>query len=246
MYDVDIPENRDLKHLEAQRLVRTRFRSARQLEHCIKSMEFCEENCMGQNKVYRSEFVRKQREMLSLAIVDIVIGALPAEQRQYVIMKYKEHRQADYIQYQLKIGPRIQTRWNREFIDELVCAEDYRLYPIDVFRPNKVLNMIYILDMRINKFLECYDMPCNKAWLSKLMRYRFSHRQLYGLMRAIIAHLKSCDDREQVFYQIINAKFANPYVQNQQLAERFYVSDGTVSKYLTKYRNRTQRYLSSI
>ena len=53
----------------------------------------------------------------------------------------------------------------------------YNLTEEDIYRPNVVRNMIYLLDMRINTFCDTENLKYNQMWLDSLVDKRRSWKR---------------------------------------------------------------------
>ena len=195
------------------------------------------------SKLYQY-YLRLQRGVIDLMIVDTVLNNLPEERKRFIHYKYEMGKSNIWISTQaLHISEAMLIKWNREILLNIKNLLFYSLTIADVYSVMKVINMIHILDVRINTFSD-EKIPVNESWLRRLIQKRSQYKAMLNLMMESIRYASKDTEKKDTYHYIVASKLKNSYLNGTELAQFCGVSCSTVTKHLSAYRQSMKKYIS--
>ena len=189
---------------------------------------------------YQRFSCRVQRRNIDHLIVKSVLTALPQDQCDVIVRKYKKREMITKIAIELNISiSRIMAveRAVQENINNMLM---YVLTVRDVYSCVKVLNMLHILDMRLS-FLDENPaiMPdVSRNWLASLHICRKKYRLLYSAMQDIIQNADT-----SLHCNIIAERLHNPFLTSKDLSAICHVSQNGINRHLRTYEDDMSLFL---
>ena len=189
-------------------------------------------------------YLRLQRGLVDLMVVDTVLSNLPEDRQKFIHYKYELGKSNVWISTQaLYINEATLIKWNREILLNIKNLLFYSLTIADVYSVMKVINMIHILDVRINTFND-EKIPVDESWLHNLIQKRSQYKAMLNIMLESIRLASQDTDKKDTYNYIVAAKLKNSHLNGTELAQYCGVSCSTVTKHLSTYRQSMRKYIS--
>lgn len=189
-------------------------------------------------------YLRLQRSVVDLMVVDTVLSNLPEEKQRFIQYRYAQGRSNIWISTQaLHISEAMLIKWNKEILLNIKNLLFYSLTLADVYSVMKVINMIHILDLRINTFND-ESIPVNESWLYRLIQKRTQYKAMLNRMLESIRCASQDPEKKDTYHYIVASKLKHSYLNGTELAQLCGVSYSTVSKHLAAYRQSMKKYIS--
>jgi hypothetical protein len=214
-----------------------------QIRERIELKEFCMQTFSSQNA--KRFYLRLQKIEINQIIVDTVLNELSAEKRHFIKLKYKNNETFICISMKLNISVAQLNVWNKNILKEINNFMLYTLTAKDVFSKVKILNMIHILDVRIDFFEENFTDNkdeidfVNKRWLHALTMLRQQYRQLFNILEDFTVRRT-----ESIGNNIIAMKIQYPIDNPSELAHKCHISVAAVSRHLKQFTDSVKKYIS--
>jgi len=204
--------------------------------------DFCIQNFESQNA--KKLYLRLQKIEINRIIVDTVLKELPDEKRRFIELKYKHNETFISISMKLNISAAQLNIWNKAILNEIKNFMFYTLTEKDIFSKVKILNMLHIIDARIEFFEENFKADriaiefVNRRWLNALIILRQNYRQLLSI-------LEDCTARrsESLRNEIIAMKVQSPTDNYSELARKCHLSVAAVSRHLKQFEDNVKKYI---
>lgn len=218
--------------------------SAAEIKERAEIKEYCLENLSSANA--KKFYLRLQKMEINRIIVDTILKELPAEKRAFVELKYKNNETFVNISMRLNVSMAQLNIWNKAILNEIKNFLFYTLTEKDIFSRIKIINMIHIIDIRV-EFFEKHRSEgsdtnlnfVNERWLNSLIALRSKYRQLLITLDNCMAK-KS----ETIGNHIIATKLEHPIENPSELAARCHISVTAVSRYLKQFTHNVKKYIS--
>lgn len=228
-------ENPDFGLYLAEQAVRQHFHDeGRKL--CRQMAEFCRKEPLSN---LRRVYLRLQRQQMNSMIVESVLRSLPDLKQRFMYYRYGQEETYTRIENRLHASVKLLNEWNKEILGMVERMLFYALGKEDVYCRLKVMNMVHVLDFRINALLES-GVPVNQEWLSVLMERRGLYRRLIQEMDCCLRHAG-----ESTYHAVVALKLLHPSDNKSEIAHRLGKGSGCVGKNLKKYEARMCRYVIS-
>jgi len=204
-------------------------------------IEFCKQNISTKNA--KKFYLRLQKLEINRIIVDTVLKELSPEKKMFVELKYKKNETMVNIAFRLNISVSRLDVWNKNILHEIKNFMFYTLTEKDVFSKTKIINMIHVIDMRVEFFEEHINKNqsaefVNLRWLESLIILRDKYRQLLMILNDYTAK-----KNESVENHIIAMKIENPIENTSEIATRCHISIPTASRYLKHFTYSVKNYI---
>jgi len=187
----------------------------------------------------RKIYARMMKIEVTKLMVDVVYQTLTAEEQEFILLKYKKKKQAVAISLALNISVAQLNIRHQAILEKVAEFMQYRLSDEDVFFPDKVANMIILLE-RIVEFAERYDSKREVISLEWIEVIAERHDKYCRLLNAIEEVFNSGDSLDK---KIISAKMVNPNEKIEILAEFCNVDKSIVCRHLKNFVNGVRKYL---
>lgn len=192
-----------------------------------------EEFCMHSKSIniYRT-FLVNQRYIINCIIVDTVLNSLDSKQAQFVIYKYKHNQTLTWISAKLDISARTIQGWNTYINKHIQNMLFYNLDTDELFYNQALINMINILDMRIDSILwgANLGMPINKKWIGELCHKRDFYRK-------VLQHLAECcaHPDDSLYNWVISCRCRYPTLPINDFAAKAAINKSTIYRHLKRF-----------
>ena len=194
--------------------------------------EFCRrENSPNLYRLY----LRMQREQLNNMIVETVLRSLPELKQRFVIYRYSDEMTYLQIEARLHASSKLLNDWNKGILRSIELMLFYSLGRKDVFCRMRVVNMIHIIDLRLEAMQESL-VPVNQQMVAVLTERR-------GRYRRLLAEMDECERKAvgDTYNSIVTAKLHNHNDNYTMVASLTGYSCGCVGKNLKKFEERMVR-----
>ena len=197
-----------------------------------------EEFCMYSKSIniYRT-FLVNQRYIINCIIVDTVLNSLAPKQAQFVVYKYKHNQSLTWISAKLNVSTRIIQTWNKHINKHIQNMLFYDLDSDELFYSQALINMINILDLRIDSVLlgAKLGININTKWLGELCRKREFYRK-------VVQHLAECcaHPDDSLYNWVISCKCRYPTLPINDFATRAAINKSTIYRHLNRFSELTK------
>lgn len=188
----------------------------------------------------RKIYARMMKMEIRKLMVEAVYRSLSAEEKEFVLLKYKQKKQLVAISLALNISL-AQLNIRQHVILEKIS--EYMLYKLneeDIFNQEKTATMVKLLE-RIIVFAEKYDPTqefISSYWLEAI---RERHDRYLQLLNEIDLVLSENDD--SVRRKVILSKMEDPYEKIEVLATQCGVNKSVASRHLKNFVDSMRKYL---
>lgn len=198
--------------------------------------DFCRREAAEAPNLWRV-YLRVQRRQVDCMAVGAVLRSLPDIMQRFVYYRYGLDESYVRIEGRLHASVSLLNEWNRDFLSAVERMLFYAVGKGDVYSRLKLLNLLHVLDIRINALLES-GLPVDAGFLAVLSARRRS-------CRCLVREMDACLRRagESVYYRVVAAKLENPHSNQTEIAQRIGYSSGCVGKNLRRYEERMRRYM---
>ena len=199
--------------------------------------------CMnGTGNIYRT-FLVHQRYVINSLIVDTVLSSLEPKQAKFILYKYKENQTMNWISTKLDISLGTIKTWNAYINGHIQNMMFYNLDADELFNVQALINMINILELRIESILwgTHVGVAVNHNWLIGLCRKREYYRR-------VLQHLTECQARpdDKIYNWIISCKCHYPTLPITEFAAKAAVNKATIYRHLKKFADNTQKLYQDV
>lgn len=189
--------------------------------------------CMsGRDNIYKT-FLMYQRYLINNMIVDIVSRSLPDKQVRFIIYKYRDNQTFTWIANKLDVSVSSLVIWNRDIQNNICNLMFYNMSTSDIFVPQKIINIINILDVRIDA-LEWglnVGVDVNKDWLKSLIAKRNCYRQVLSKL----AECQAAPDESSLNW-VVSHKCRNANLTIDELSREATINRASIYRYLNQFR----------
>ena len=204
-------------------------------------MEF-QKNCRDylSSENIRKIYARMMKIELTKMMVDAVYQSLTAEEQEFIFLKYKKKKQLVAISLALNISVAQLNFRHHTILEKISEFMLYELREEDVFQPDKVANMIILLE-KIVEFAQKYDSQrefISGGWVEVIAE---RHDKYCCLLNEIE---KIFDNGENSLHKkIISAKIESPNEKIEVLSERCNVDKSIISRHLKIFLDDVKKFL---
>lgn len=194
--------------------------------------------CMNSNNVniYRT-FLINQRYVINCIIVDTVVNSVDAKQAKFILYKYKHDQTTTWISAKLDIPVRALKTWNYHINKHIQNMIFYNLDTDELFNTMALMNMINILDLRIESILLGANLgiATNKKWVANLCHKRAFYRK-------VLLHLAECQTHpdENIYNWIMSCRCRYPSLPISDFAAKAAINKATIYRHLKKFSETTK------
>lgn len=178
----------------------------------------------------RRIYARMMKIEVTKMMIETVYKSLTAEEQEFVKLKYREKKQKVAISLKLHISLAQLNIHHHGILEKTAEFMQYRLSEEDIFKREKIANMITLLG-KIIDFANRYD-PTRKfissGWLEVITD---RHEKYQGLLLKIEEILGT----KTLHSQIIFKKMENPQMKVKEMAKIFNVDKSVVSRILKRF-----------
>ena len=189
--------------------------------------------CMaGRSNIYRT-FLMYQRHIINNMVVDTICRCLTDTQIKFFLYKYKDNQTFTWISTKLDVSTSSLFIWNRDIQRDIQNMLFYNISVSDIFVPQKIINMIQILDARIDA-LEWgiqVGVEINRKWLQNLIDKRSCYRQLLSKL----AECQAAPD-ESSYNWVISHKCRYHHLTIDELSCEAAINRASIYRYLNQFR----------
>ena len=186
----------------------------------------------------RRIYARMMKIEVTKMMVETVYKSLTAEEQEFVKLKYREKKQMVAISLKLHISLAQLNIHHHAILEKTSEFMQYRLSTEDIFKREKIANMITLLG-KIIEFADKYD-PTRKfisaGWLEVITE---SHEKYQGLLIKMEEQLSI----KNLHTQMILKKMENPQMKVKEMAKIFNVDKSVVSRTLKKFVDTVRPYI---
>lgn len=188
----------------------------------------------------RKIYARMMKIEVTKMMVEAVYMSLTAEEQEFVLMRYKNKKRMIAISLALNISLAQLNIRHQAILEKVSEFMQYKLNEEDVFKPDKVVNMIILLE-KIVEFAEKYDpeRECiNVGWVEVIAG---RHDKYCRLLNEIEGIFKG--DEKSLHQKIVGAKIENPNEKIESLSEKCKVDKSIISRHLKNFVDDMKEYL---
>lgn len=200
--------------------------------------------CINSNSsnIYRT-FLINQRYTINCMIVDTVLSSLEPKQVKFIVYKYKHNQTTTWISARLDISVRTLKTWNKHINNHIKNMIFYHLDTDELLNTKALINMINILDLRIESILwGCkIGVVANTKWLKKLC----CKREFYRKVLQHLAECQACPD-ESLYNWIISCKCRYPNLPISDFSVKAAINKATIYRYLKKFLENITMFYSEV
>lgn len=182
-------------------------------------------------------YLRLGRLISDHRLIGCYLASLSEIERNFLFYRYCKKEKYLWISQKLYVSISSLCCWNNKFLYELSQILSYSLNDKDIFCYPKVINVVHILDMRINMML-LSQISVDQDFLYYLATKRKKYRQLMKEQRKILESSK-----ESLYNKIVAEKLINNNDSIKTLCEKFKKSDNVIAWHLRNYENKVKKYL---
>lgn len=199
----------------------------------------CMENLNKPN--FLKIFLRIQKMDLNRIIVDTVLQDLSEEKRSFILRKYKKNEMLVHISMELNVSVSQLNKWDKEILGDICGLMFYSLSESDVFFRRKVINMIHVLDLRIQTIegLPAFKQVVDPRWYESLLIYREKYTRLLCAINNCMTHRK-----ESIYNDVVAERIENPLFDCEHIANRCHVSIAAVSRHLKNFTVYSKQFIA--
>lgn len=191
--------------------------------------------------LYRT-YLRLQRQHIDRIVVGMVLETLDKDTQKFVKYHYRDNMKYYLITQKVPFSMTALARINKRILSDIYVLMFYSLSTENLFYCTKVINMIYILDLRIMA-LSRENLTVKKAWLRNLIKKRKKYRNLLNIMQSCM----DVPEKEQEIpihegkslgalrNAVVAAKLQHPTYNINEIAQLSGTSTPTVSRKLRQY-----------
>ena len=208
------------------------------LQEMLELQRDCRDYLSTEN--IRKIYARMMKMEIRKMMVEAVYQSLSAEEKEFVIMRYKKKKQLVAISLALNISVAQLVIHHHAILEKISEYMLYKLSEEDIFNRAKTAMMVKLLE-RIIKFAEKYDPSqefINVCWLEAI---RERHDRYFQLLNEIDGVLKGNED--SVRQRVIMCKIQSPNEKIESLAARCNVDKSIVSRHLKNFVGEMRKYL---
>ena len=184
-------------------------------------------------------YARMMKIEVTKMMVDSVYQSLTEEEKEIILMRYKKKKQMIAISLALNISVAQLNIRHHSILEKISEFMQYKLNEDDVFEPDKVVNMIILLE-KIVEFVQKYDPQrkfINIGWIEVIAE---RHDKYCRLLNEIEKVFNS--DKNSPRQKIISAKMENPDEKIEVLSEKCSVDKSIVSRHLKNFVDDMKKY----
>ena len=203
--------------------------------------EFCASMILtdGAAKKTAMRFMRLEANRIA---VGALLSTLTMEQQTVSRLLYKEHRSLQSCSFRVGLSVSQLSNWRKVILLSVLDFVSYRLNDRDIFRPEKIINMMELIARTI-KFTEEIDPShsiVDRTWLSHLCF-------LYSRYSRILESVVDCVNHEDYSLQnkILAMKIRHPSDLDATIAKMCHVDTSTFSRYLRSARTDIMQKVAS-
>ena len=208
------------------------------LQEMLELQRDCRDYLSTEN--IRKIYVRMMKMEIRKLMVEAVYQSLSAEEKEFVIMRYKKKKQLVAISLALNISVAQLVIHHHAILEKISEYMLYKLSEEDIFNREKTAMMVKLLE-RIIKFAEKYDPSqefINVCWLEAI---RERHDRYFQLLKEIDGVLNGNED--SVRQKVITCKIQSPNEKIEALAARCNVDKSIVSRHLKNFVGEMRKYI---
>ena len=192
------------------------------------------------NKNIRKIYVRMMKIEVTKMMVDAVYQSLTEEEKEFLQLRYKKKKQMIAISLALNISVAQLHIRHHAILEKISEFMQYKLSEEDIFEPDKVVNMIILLE-KIVEFAQKYDPQrkfINIGWIEVIAERHDKYCRLLNEIEKILSSEKNSPRQK-----VISAKMANPEEKIEILSEKCNVDKSIVSRHLKNFVDDMKKYL---
>ena len=206
-------------------------------------MRFCKKHA-GKNRGIAHAYCKLQRMEMNRRIVMMELQALPAEKQKFIQLHYHEQMAIDYIGDILHYGRSVFYSWNTEVLQDIQSLCAYFLNPSDIFQPLKTINLLSLIDYRLNGLNALHEqayLDISPTFVEYLEQQRQKYRKLLNFMHGF----EKCQNGTACTYHVVvREKFRQPFDTNSNIAQTLNISKASVSRALERYCQQCKPYIN--
>lgn len=200
--------------------------------------------CMNSNSsnIYRM-FLLNQRYIINCMIVDTVLNNLEPDQAKFILYKYKQNQCLTWISAKLDVPTKTLKSWHNHIKKHIQNMLFYHIETNELFYKQSIINMINILDFRIESVLYGGKMgiTINMKWLEGLCHKREFYRK-------VLEHLTECQARpdDNLYNWVISCKCRYPTLPIGEFTAKAAVNKSTIYRHLNRFSEITRDFYMEI
>ena len=206
------------------------------LEEIIEIQKECRDYLSTAN--IRRIYARMMKIEVTKIMVETVYKSLTAEEQEFVRLKYRDKKQMVAISLKLHISLAQLNIHHHAILEKTAEFMQYRLSVEDIFKREKIRNMITLLG-KIIDFANRYD-PIRKfisaGWLEVITERHEKYQGLLLKMEEILV-------TKTLHSQIILTRMENPQMKIREIATICNVDKSIVSRVLKKFVDTARPYI---
>lgn len=200
------------------------------LQEMLELQRDCRDYLSTEN--IRKIYARMMKMEIRKMMVEAVYQSLSAEEKEFVLLKYKKKKQLVAISLALNVSVAQLVIHHHVILEKVSEYMLYKLGEEDIFNREKTAMMVKLLE-RIIKLAEKYDPSqefINVCWLEAI---RERHDRYFQLLNEIDGVLKGNED--SVHQKVITCKIKSPNEKIEALVARCNVDKSIVSRHLKNF-----------
>ena len=227
----------DLTLYLAEEALKQRFSADKSgLQEILEIQKECRDYLSTAN--IRRIYARMMKIEVTKMMIETVYKSLTAEEQEFVRLKYRDKKQMVAISLKLHISLAQLNIHHHDILEKTAEFMQYRLSTEDIFKREKIKNMIMLLG-KIIYFANRYD-PTRKfisaGWLEVITE---RHEKYQGLL----LKMEDVLGTKTLHSQIICTRMENPQMKVREIATICNVDKSIVSRVLKKFVDTVKPYL---
>ena len=233
-----VKETPNVGYFLAEQAVRAYFDKKRPVENM--DLHSVTMRCRMERIHIARAYMEIQRGEINRAIVGMVLGSLPDEQRKFIYRRYMDMRSFISIGQQMNLPTNRLYAWNRRILSLIELLLFFSIPEDAVYHRMYLINLLHILDLRLVA-LNAHKQEIYSPLQSFLVLQRKRCRKLLDYMEDI-----SADASQTVYSQLVAEKLANPNESITNMAQRVHFTQSCVSRNLIQYKEKAIGIVQSI
>ena len=247
------------KYISANEALTLRFdvlKNAKKIEHYNNLAEYClskQAHAGIETSALYKTYLYIQRLLINRALVDVEILSLSPLEQSFVYFAYKDKMPFDVIASHLNYNKSRVSDWNTKILSDLDTLLSYSLAPTDVFSFTKTLNLVQILEQRINSFNSNF-VYIDPGFIDSLVQKRNKYKKLLNFM-GLFLNFEDVPDflktkkgnkfmKDPKFHATIREKLLHPHNLQNEIASKLNFEEYVISRHLKTYRALCKPYIN--
>lgn len=218
----------DLQLYIAESILKERYTTEYTPEKLEKLINYIHQH-LGSTKRIMQLYLKTQRLYINMLLVDTFLLELSDKEKKLLYYYYKEQQNYEWISQKLFFAKNTVFRTHQTLLEKVAKLFSFHLDPDDVFCRLRIINLLHIIDLRIESLSAASKIiQINMSLLNRLKTLRHHYRVLLDKLNSVLADEKN---------KHITIKIKSPYYSVSEIANECGMSVSSVSRDLKCFSN---------